>query len=356
MSIIYPGFFMPAAIAIRTKCFTIFGGNAGPQVHIDPVMGLQNFGWIAPEPFCQCFNNHHECKKDIPEEKIIAAFEELRSRPLVKKKIKVGSAPGLGDTYWFAAKAQSFKEKEGIDELIISVHEDPLHSYTGDWLSMLPFIDKVDRVPGHYYFPFVMLGGPGTPLIKNTQGCDYIMEFGSRLSEGDRLEEILPKYEPNYNFPINLPAEAKKWAADYKKENGGKLYLFFTASIGGNKAWNRECWTVDNWIELGEKILAKTGIHPVIIGATWDETYAAAIAKRDLKGVVRQGLVGKVSIAQHIALIKEASFLAGFTCGTPMISTYFGIPTVHFWPIRGVSAYEYYKPCFMTSWVPRKEL
>lgn len=353
MSIIYPGFFMPAAIAIRAKCFTIFGGNAGPQVHVDPVMGLQNFGWIAPEPFCQCFNNFHECRKDIPEERIISSFEELRKRPRWEKCVTIGSAPGLGDNYWLMTKMESFRERNAIDRLRIAVHEDPVHKYTADFLSLIPFIDEVERRPGQFIFPFSMAGGPGTPCIKNSHGCDYIMELGSRLSEGDRLEEILPEYETNFHPRIDIPEADVAWADDFKRQVGGKLFLFFTASVGGNRGWNKECWKVADWIRLAELIHGATGIKPTLIGATWDMDYAEDIRRQDRQQLIRQGLVGQTSIARALALLRGADLLAGFSCGIPMVATYFGVPTILFWPIRGISRHEYYKPGFMTSWIPR---
>lgn len=66
------GFPMVAAIAERAKCFTIFSG--GPtSCYLDDSMGLQNFSYAAP--------SLGENSKNIPEEKVLAAFEELRTRP-----------------------------------------------------------------------------------------------------------------------------------------------------------------------------------------------------------------------------------------------------------------------------------
>jgi hypothetical protein len=80
MVITGPTWTMLAAIAERVKCFTIFGGCAKPEQIVDASMGLQHFAYVAPDPFCNCRRGDHGCHKDIPAERIIQRFEELRSR------------------------------------------------------------------------------------------------------------------------------------------------------------------------------------------------------------------------------------------------------------------------------------
>jgi hypothetical protein len=53
---------------------------------MDRRMDLSNMAYVQPDPFCGCFQNNHNCNKDIPEEKIIKNFEELMNRKQVKKK------------------------------------------------------------------------------------------------------------------------------------------------------------------------------------------------------------------------------------------------------------------------------
>lgn len=80
MVITGPTWAMLAGIAERVRCFAIFGGCAKPEQIIDASMGLQSFAYVAPEPFCNCRRGDHGCNKDIPAERIIERFEELRSR------------------------------------------------------------------------------------------------------------------------------------------------------------------------------------------------------------------------------------------------------------------------------------
>jgi ADP-heptose:LPS heptosyltransferase len=73
MMIVYPSFFSLLGIAIKTKCLCIFGGYRSPEELWDEKMGLENFESVAPIPF-DGYN------REIPKERIVEKFEELRSR------------------------------------------------------------------------------------------------------------------------------------------------------------------------------------------------------------------------------------------------------------------------------------
>ena len=73
----YPSFFMLAAIALRSKCFCIFGGMHCFNSILSSDMGLDNFSYVQPDPFCDCWDREHDCYKDIPEEKILEGFGNI---------------------------------------------------------------------------------------------------------------------------------------------------------------------------------------------------------------------------------------------------------------------------------------
>lgn len=59
-----PCWLLPAAAALGTPLFCIFGGSIPPQLLIDPRMGGPVKA-VAPIPFCPCFQNDHNCNKSI---------------------------------------------------------------------------------------------------------------------------------------------------------------------------------------------------------------------------------------------------------------------------------------------------
>jgi hypothetical protein len=59
-----PCWLLPAAAALKTPLFCVFGGSIPPQLLIDPRMG-GTVKAVAPVPFCACFHNDHNCFKSI---------------------------------------------------------------------------------------------------------------------------------------------------------------------------------------------------------------------------------------------------------------------------------------------------
>jgi hypothetical protein len=64
------GWIVPAAIAAHTPAFIVLGGNGGanaPDKIIDPRMDARLVGFAWPETLCLCSDQHHQCRKDIPD-------------------------------------------------------------------------------------------------------------------------------------------------------------------------------------------------------------------------------------------------------------------------------------------------
>jgi len=71
------GFMTVMAAAVGAKTVNIFGGHAGPQHIFDPRMDhIATQKYIAPDPFCNCFDNLHNCVKAIPEDRLVSEFQE----------------------------------------------------------------------------------------------------------------------------------------------------------------------------------------------------------------------------------------------------------------------------------------
>ncbi len=351
MIITPPDFFSMLAIAMRTKCFCIFGGCAKPSIIFDEKMGLENFTHVAPNPFCNCVRMEHNCNKEIPEAEIVQKFDELRLQVKQGKTVSVGIPPGVGDMHWVLAKLESFKEKNCIDKLKIVIDRNPTLNYSRDFLRMVPFIDEVDDGQKHLPFKFSIAGGDGTPLQCNVNGVNYLMEFNSMLEQGVRLEQILPEYDTNFNYPINNPPAAKDFATLIKKGLGGKLYLFYASSIGGNKNWCKGTWETKDWVKLADLIYAATKRKIVLMGAQWDTGYAAMIKSYDVLGNIHS-FVGKTSISEALALLREAKFMVSFLSGLAILATRFKLPCVSFWPTLKQAPHWHDPKKFQHAWPP----
>ena len=59
-----PCFMLPMAASLSTPVFVVFGGNVPPHILIEPRMG-DSIGGAAPDPFCACWNDQHDCSREI---------------------------------------------------------------------------------------------------------------------------------------------------------------------------------------------------------------------------------------------------------------------------------------------------
>jgi len=354
MIITYPSFFMIAAVAIRAKCFCIWGGISAPHYSLRKNLGLQNFGYVAAEPFCSCHTMTHKCKKDIPVSRILSTFKELKEREKYVKSVTVGVPPGIGDAHWVLAHMESFKERNAIDKLKIEVMIEGFHNYTADILRLYPFVDEViERKTTFQIQELYNKASPGF-ILKKTQGVDYFIDFGAEMwLKGTKLEDIYPECETNFNSLPVLPEESLRFARAIKKKNDGKLVLFYMSSLGNNGNWNRGAWEVQDWMTLGDYIFDHSGIRPILIGAKWDKDYAQQVCRFAGRKIF-QDFVGETSPAQVLSLAKEADLIVSFACGIPMMATYWGVPTVMFWAVKGISRKERFNPEFQYTWVPPK--
>lgn len=74
-----PSFLLPVAAALGLPVFCVFGGFMSPGCLVDPRMG-ERVGHVEPEPFCHCLKVDHACHRDIPAERVTAAFRAFADR------------------------------------------------------------------------------------------------------------------------------------------------------------------------------------------------------------------------------------------------------------------------------------
>lgn len=275
----------------------------------------------------------------------------------MSEEVVIGMPPGIGDLHWIMTKLESFKAKNNIQKLKVVVNlewmtQNNRHTYSLDYLELLPFIDsaesKVEKLP----FEYALAGGSGTPLFTNHGGCDYMIEFNSELEKGTKLLDILPGYDTNFNYPIVRPPEADEWAEEIKQGQGGKFAVIFTASTEGNDMWANKLWCPCDWVKLAQRIHDQTKCRSVVVGGEWDKSYAERICQLDEANVILD-IVGQTSIAQLFALLRKANVVIAYQCGVMMMAVHFRTPAVAFWPIKSeANPAGQFQREFMHSWLP----
>lgn len=269
----------------------------------------------------------------------------------------IGMPPGIGDLHWIMTKLESFKEKHNIKKVKVHMNlgrpgMECYHDCSLEYLELIPFVDTFESIMEIIPFEYSLNGGSGKSLFENHGGCDYMIELNSKLEAGIRLQDILPEYDMNWNYPINEPAESKAFAEKIKTIVGGKIILLFTSSVSGNDIWVRELWTPEDWMALASAIYKKTGCSPVFIGARWDASYVKRVLELDKDKIICD-LTGRTPVVHLFALLREAAVLVAFQCGVLMMGIHFKTPAVGFWPIiNGTNPEGVFKRDFMRSWLP----
>ena len=75
----HSNFMVPLGTAVRANLFVIHGGFTKPGHTLDERMDLRTVRWVAPDPFCDCYNGTHNCNKDIPQDVLFGTFERFIS-------------------------------------------------------------------------------------------------------------------------------------------------------------------------------------------------------------------------------------------------------------------------------------
>jgi len=92
------------AIATRTPCFTIYGGHLANHHIVDERMGLDLYGHLAPDPFCDCHEDSHVCNKRIAPETIQSVTGEFLGRIDGRVRNVVYTVPDFSDGPHLKAK------------------------------------------------------------------------------------------------------------------------------------------------------------------------------------------------------------------------------------------------------------
>lgn len=366
----YPSFFLLLGIALRTKTLCIFGGNTPPDKLTDPDMDLRYFTAVTPKPFCDCYKKNHDCNKNINTTALLAEFTELLKKRRFVKKVNIGIVSGWGDMNWIFAKMESFKERKGIDKLKLVIHKNErfIKHYI-DLIKLVPFIDSVEQrktMPLIYYDgyrdkPFY---SKQDEMMKR-ECLDYVMQLNTPMENGLTLEETMPEYEVNYDYPLLYPKRSKEFALNIKKKVGGRLFLLYGSCRGRFRFWAMKTWMPKDWMAVIKDIHSATGCRPVLVGGNWDrELYdelngcdpsiKSSIGNKCAvldKDNLAYDLIGKTTMAEIMALIREANAVVGFSSGLTMMATHFMTPAIIFWSTKGITPKGLFKKEFQTCWV-----
>ena len=237
--------------------------------------------------------------------------------------MRVGVPSGVGDTYWTLTKLQAFRKRHKPKELILCIKQSPLERATG-WAEMVDFVDGV--VVKQFDHRSALLTGFSS---QKTRACDCILWPNAVLDRGMRIESWLPGYKTDLSFPVRTaPGIA------------GAVVLYVSSVRNHQHCFPR--MPMDYWPHVARILGERFGQAPVIIGAHFDEDYAAGL---DWQSPV-VNLVGKTTLPEVAGIIQRAQVVVGIISGMTILGNHFRTPTVALCPDR-------YHKAFPKTWIAR---
>jgi len=204
---------------------------------------------------------------------------------------------------------ESFKKKNEIEHLTVAIFEDCCHTNSKEFLELLPFVDDSIVLPKQPSFDFCKpVKQRKTIKERSDPGLDYLIEFNTQLEAGTRIENILPEYAINFNYPILEDEEAKIFAKNIREEVGEKLVLVYTSNFGMFRAWTKNTWSPQDWIKLVENIYNSTGCRVVLVGKEWDKDYTSVIKDLDKRNLILN-MTTKTNVKQILEFMKQIYLL-----------------------------------------------
>lgn len=252
--------------------------------------------------------------------------------------------PGIGDVHWCIMKAEAlraFHEPCRMKVEVSSMSSPEAKHRSLGFLDLVPFVENSSVEDFHF----------AQQLIATKSNPFFSMYPNPHLEAGNRIETWHPELATDYSYPLFAPASDKGWAQAIKQQAGGKLFVFSLASEVYYEDFTLGEWNVGKWVDVVEWVQKEHGIKPVIIGGSWDLSYA----KEFLKQIGEENcidLVGETSVASAFALFREAEVVCGPASGMTIMALHIGAKVVMGWPVR---EYKYRDVSFhtgiRTSWI-----
>ncbi len=122
----------------------------------------------------------------------------------------------------------------------------------------------------------------------------------------------------DFSMDIALSDEDEAYAAEFRSQGEYAVICPFTTRP-------QKHWVASRWPELARQIMAQLGVPVIMLGGPGDVAAAAPLQAANDKII---NLVGKSSLTQTAAIIKQSSLLVGVDTGLTHMGIAFNVPTL----------------------------
>lgn len=244
--------------------------------------------------------------------------------------------PGIGDSYWSITKLQAFlkREKLALPDVHVASNRDMKHNghkRAFPFLEMFPFLKatgETHTTESQKEIWKEAYAQEGRTIFKDVLGCDYFISYNGHLRVGAQMEELDPDLETDWNPPMFVSLEQRRFKQECQAKYG-KYIVFYFIFQGTYTYWLKQ-FGVDRLVDFVVQTCRETGATPIFVGAQWDaEENTLNRLKREIPKAV--DLVGKTNVAQLFGLLRGAELIVGYPSGLSIISTVLGAKTLIIW-------------------------
>jgi SAM-dependent methyltransferase len=275
----------------------------------------------------------------------VASKIVLKFRKPKQKRTTILLPPGMGDTFWPVAKLEAFIKDKGCGLPDVHVVGNP-DAYNGHkrafpFLEMFPFLYSTGEA-----FPNASPDDPslkqiwkeaysreGRTLFEGVHGLDYFLSYNGHLRVGKEMEKIDPQWEMDWNPPMFVSLEQKRFQKQCQTDFGPYVAFYF-AFQGTYCHWTNQ-FSLESVMESVKQIAKATGLRPVFLGAVWDKEQSLPLRKvveklmNDDPEIV--SLLGKTTVEQLFGVLKGASLVVGYPSGLTIMSAVLKQRTLVIW-------------------------
>lgn len=245
--------------------------------------------------------------------------------------------PGLGDIHWVMLKMESWIAQNcpgEKPEIWIWNFDNRPRSH--EFVERIPFVkfggylDRGIEMNRRAFNQTYMTGQRSE--IFGFHGFESYLCVNGELRIGRHMDEILPQYQTNWDYPINLDGCEPKITDPY--------IIFYFSDHGMFSQWVAEM--PPEKIAAFVKSIRKHRL--ILTGSSWDAEFNNIFADSHM-----ENLCGQTSLPELIGLIRGAKAFVGWCGGNTILSQHLNTPTLMLWS-------DYFIKKFQTNWVKPEKI
>jgi hypothetical protein len=300
---------------------------------------------------------------ELPDDKALSLldaypgdFEVIGKHPAVEselfgsgnvKNLRIALPDGIGDCHWTLLKLESMKKKLKAKRMTLITQSTPKHHAT-DFLKLVPFVDSVESDRS---LNLSCSSRDGWFVDKNS--LYYLWAFRGLQKNNNDINQWMPEFDVNYNYPIDIPESDWEYAENYVKQLGYKPIIFHMSWRSLDTGQVSNYWSADKFNELAELIYSHTKRKIVIVAQKFEQELVRNYIDRYSPSKYID-LSAQTTLPKLLALMSNASFVFGFQSGVTFLSVHAKIPSALLWAVKNVTQITGYKfeREYMTSFTP----